>query len=133
MPKLKWKDDEVVECLGVLPEIEEFFSSHSFSRVFGLIRLELTVWENESLVAVSIFEDQGTDPFLDLCFIVRDRVEFVSETESTSIRFHDSVVVTSRFWQIYDEDRRDWFDTRLLPTKIGFELSSFPKFGFRVF
>jgi len=98
-----------------------------------LIRLELTVWENESLVAVSIFEDQGTDPFLDLCFIVRDRVEFVSETESTSIRFHDSVVVTSRFWQIYDEDRRDWFDTRLLPTKIGFELSSFPKFGFRVF
>ena len=133
MPKLKWKDDEVVECLGVLREIEELFSSHSFSRVFGLIRLELTVWENESLVAVSIFEDQGTDPFLDLCFIVRDRVEFVSETESTSIRFHDSVVVTSRFWQIYDEDRRDWFDTRLLPTKIGFELSSFPKFGFRVF
>ena len=133
MPKLKWKEHEVVECLGVLPETDEFFSSHSFSRFFCSIRLALTVWDNESLVAISLFEDQKTDPFLDLCFIVRDRVEFVSEAEFTSLRFHDSVVVTSRFWQIYEEDRRAWFDTKLLPIKIGFELSSFPKFGFRVF
>ncbi len=132
MPELKWKDHEVVECLGVMPETDEFFTSHSFQRVFDSIRLELTIWENESLVAVSLFEDQKTDPFLDLCFIVRDRVEFVSEAEFSSLRFHDSVVVTSRIWQIYDEDKRDWFDTKLLPTKIGFELATFPKFKFKV-
>ncbi len=132
MPKLRWKDYEVVECLGVMPETDEFFTSHYFQKVFGSIRLELTIWENESLIAVSLFEDQTTEPFLDLCFIVRDHVEFVSETEFSSLRFHDSVIVTSRFWQIYDEDKSDWFDTRLLPTRIGFELTTFPKFEFGV-
>ena len=132
MPELKWKEHEIVECLGVLPETNDFFTSHSFSRAFSSIHLELTIWKNERLIAVSLFEDRKTDPFLDLCFIVRDRVVFVSEVEFSSLRFHASVVVTSRFWQIYDEAKKDWFDTKFLPTKIGFELTTFPKFEFRV-
>lgn len=133
MPELKWKDYEVVECLGVLPETDEFFTSHYFQKVFGSIRLGLTIWENESLIAVSLFEDQTTEPFLDLCFIVRDRIEFVSEAKFSSLRFHDTVIVSSRFWRIYDEDKSDWFDTKLLSTRICFELITVPKFEFKVY
>jgi hypothetical protein len=133
MPELKWKDNEVIECLGVLPETDEFFTSHLFRKVFGLVRLELTIWENESLVALSLFEEHGSDPFIDLSFIVRDRIEFVTQVEYSSLRFHNSVVVTGRFWRIHDEDKNDWFDTKLLPTNIGFELATYPKFEFKVF
>lgn len=132
MSELNWKDHEVIECLGVLPKTDEFFTSHFFSRVFGTIRLEMTIWENESLIALNLFENQKIDAFLGLFFIVRDRVEFVSEADFNGLRFHDSVIVTSRFWQIYDEERRDWFDSELLPTKICFELATFPRFEFKV-
>lgn len=133
MPELKWKDYEVVECLCILPETDEFFTSHWFVKRFGPLRLELTIWENESLVAVHLFQGVDTTPFFDLSFIVRDCIEFVSEAEFTCLRFRNSVIVNSRFWQIDEEDKQDWFDTRLLPTNIGFELTSYPNFEFKVF
>ena len=133
MPELKWNDHEVVECLGVLPETDEFFASHYFKKSFGQIRLELTIWQNESLVALSLFDATGTSAFLDLDFIVRDRIEFRNETKFASLRFHDAVLVSSRFWMIYDEVKHDLFDAAKIPTKLGFELSTYPKLEFKVF
>ena len=133
MPTLKWNEHEVVECLGVLAETDEFFCSHSFVRAWDSIRLELTIWQLESTVACSLFNGSAPSPFLALHFIVRDRIEFVNRPEFASLKFHDAVVVKSRFWLEHDESHHNWFDQELFPTEIGFELTAHPNFEFKVF
>jgi len=123
MPILKWNSNDVVECLGVLPESDEFFGSQTFRKSFDSIRMEMTVWESESLVALSLFEGSG-NPFLDLSFIVRDRIELVTESPVSSLRFHNSVVVSSEFWLYDDEGKPEVVNTTNLSTKPSFKFNN---------
>ena len=133
MPKLDWREHEVIECLGVLPEFEEFFTSHSFRGTLGQLQFLITIWQDESLVGISLFNESEEFPFFTLHFIVRDRIEFVDDRDFVSLRFHDSVVVTSRFWNENDEGHGDLFDKNIFPTNIGFELFTHPRFELNVF
>lgn len=129
MPQLKWNEYEVIECLGVLPEKEEFFTSHSFrTKEDGLI-LEMTVWQYESLVAISLLKENDDKPFFTLYFIVRDEIRFVNEKDFAGLQFRDVVVVPIRFW-IYENP--DLFDKTIYPTNLNFQLNVYPQFEFKV-
>jgi hypothetical protein len=132
MPVLKWNEHDLVEALGVLPQRDEFFASHTFSKVFGSIRLELTIYPFESLVALSIFDSTAMPPFLDLSFIVRDQIVLNTEKEYSSLVFHDAVIVSNQFWQSEPEDKRAWFDRSTTATDLSVELVAYPSFAIRI-
>jgi hypothetical protein len=129
MPELKWNENEVIECLGVLPEKEDFFESHNFKiQKDGLI-LEMTIWQYESLVALSIFKENNDKPFLTLYFIVRNEIKFINEKDFASLQFCDVVVVPIRFW-MYESP--DLFDKKNCATKLNIELTVYPQLEFKV-
>ena len=82
MPQLKWNEDDFIECLGVLPKTDEYFCSHSFVVIKDNLKLELTLWQYESLVAISLSQGNRQDAFLTLYFIVRENIKFLNEKNS---------------------------------------------------
>ena len=132
MPELRWNEYEVIECLGVLPEKEEFSTSHYFKLAKDGLILEMTIWQHESCVALSFSKEDAEKPFITFYFIVRGRVEFVNERNFASLRFLDSVLVSSRFWMYDREKTGDYFKKDFFPKEADFELTVHPHFEFKV-
>lgn len=131
MRELKWNQFEIVECLGAVPEYDEFFNSFTFSNVLDDLAVQLTVWPWESSVALTIAKDEDSDPFLSLIFAVRDEVVLIKEKEFMSLQFRDSVLVSSKFWQ-YEKDEIEKYLNLETIMKTEFELETFPRLAFRV-
>jgi hypothetical protein len=132
MPELKWNEYDFIECFGVLPEKEEFFTSHYFRVVKDELLLEMTIWQYESCIAISISKATDKIPFFSVHFLVRDEVVFINEKESAHLKFQDCILVSSRFW-MYEERMKlsdkqsDYFDKETFPEKLDFELHSYPR------
>jgi hypothetical protein len=127
MPELIWNEHEVIECLGVLPETEEFFSSHYFRLTKNELLLEITIWQYESFIAVSISKETDKEPFITLYFIVRDIVEFVSAKDFSSLKFRNCVIVSNEFWMFEEDEKNNYFDKDKFPTELDIELCIYPK------
>lgn len=131
MPELKWNETDVIECLGVLPETDEFFSSHSFLLNKDGLFINITIWQIESLVALSIAKDSKAVPFLDIHFVVRDRIDFINEKDYSSLIFRDCIVVSDQFWMYYKSDKNDVFDKTAFTWVTDLELTVYPGFHFK--
>lgn len=129
MPELKWNEYEVIECLGVLPEKEEFFTSHYFRLIENNLILEMTIWQYESLVAISISKETDEKPFITLYFIVRNEIRFINKKDFAALEFCDVVVVPIRFWMY---ENPDLFDKKVFATNFNFELTIYPQLEFKV-
>ena len=127
MPALKWNEYEFIECLGVLPEKEEFFTSHYFRLVKDDLLFEMTIWQYDSCIAVSISKADDEKSFITIHFLVRDKAVFVNEKTSMKLRFQDCMIVSNRFWMSRDDDKKDYFDKSKFPTKLDIELYTYPK------
>jgi hypothetical protein len=126
MPELRWNEYEVIECLGVLPEEEEFFASHYFRLIKDGLLLEMTIWQYESCIAISASKETDEKPFITLYFLVRDKVTFINEKNSAALKFQDCIVVSSRFWMYREDENKDYFDKNIFPGKLDFELHVYP-------
>ncbi len=127
MSELIWNEYEVIECLGVLPETEEFFTSYYFRLIKNGLVLEMTIWQFESCIAISISKETGDKPFVTIYILVRDKISFVSEKNSSYLVFRDCVVVSSRFWMHRDEESKDYFNKNIFPSELDFELHVYPE------
>jgi len=127
MPELVWNEYEVIECLGVLPETEEFFTSHYFKLIKNELVLAMTIWQIESCVAISISKETDSKPFVTIYILVRDKISFVNEKKSSYLVFRDCIVVSSEFWMHTDEEFINYFDKNIFPSKLDFELHVYPK------
>ncbi len=132
MPQLKWYEYEVIECLGVLPEQEEFFESHHFKLAKGGLILELTIYEYESLITFSLFKQTSNKPFLTLTFIIRDEIKFINEKDSASLLFKNCILVSDQFWMYQGNEGKDLFDKTKFATELDIELTVYPHLGFKV-
>jgi hypothetical protein len=132
MPDLKWNEQELIECLGVLPETDEFYCSHRFKLNLENLRLDLTLWQYESLVSIELYNEPEESPFVSLCFIVRDRIAFMNEKNTSALGFYDCAFVDGRFWRIRDREF-DLFGIERLPVKLNLLLSTYPKIEFKAF
>ncbi|MGG6295805.1 hypothetical protein ACQ4M4_15560 [Leptolyngbya sp. AN02str] len=59
---LKWNQHEFIECLEVLPEIEEDGTSHLFRVAKDGLRLELAVFQYEADICVEIYKEGLESP-----------------------------------------------------------------------
>ena len=112
---------------------DEFFCSpHSFTIIKDGLKVELTLWQDESLVAISIYQESNPKPFIEFNFIVRDKIKFLNEKASSQLIFCDCVFVENRFWRNSEENELDFFNTDKIRTKTDFVLSTYPKLEFRI-
>ena len=132
MPQLKWNEYDFIECLGVLPQTDEYFCSHSFVVIKDNLKLELTLWQYESLVAISLSQGNRQDAFLTLYFIVRENIKFLNEKNSSVLKFCDCIFVENRFWLSSEDNKIDYFDESKIPTKTNLLLSIYPKLEFKI-
>ena len=132
MPELKWNECDFIECLGVLPQTDEYFCSHSFVVIKDNLKLELTLWQYESLVSISLSKENRQAAFLTLYFIVREAVKFLNEKGFSALKFCDCVFVESRFWMNSEEYKIDFFDKNKVPTETNLLLSTYPKLEFKI-
>lgn len=58
MPQLKWDETEFIECLEILPTVEDYSVSHVFEIKKDALILQLTVWQYESVVQLAVFREQ---------------------------------------------------------------------------
>jgi hypothetical protein len=129
MPQLKWNEYDFVECLGVLPKTEEYETDHFFRlKQDGLI-VEMTIWQYESLIAISITQDKTEKPFLTFFFVVRDEVKFRNDKEGSRLEFIDSVIVPLRFYHLSEGNV---FEKANYPTDISIELWIYPKLEIKI-
>lgn len=131
MRELKWNQFEFVECLGTVPIFDEFFNSFTFSNVFDGLALQLTVWPEERTVAISIATVTEEQPVLSLNFVVLDQITFIKEKEFMSLKFRDSVLVSTRFWQNEKDEIEEYLNLETT-MKADFELSTFPRLALKV-
>ncbi len=127
MPELICNEYEVIECLGVLPETEEFFTSHYFRLTKNELLLEITIWQHESCITISISKETDEKPFITIYFIVRDSLEFVNAKNFASLKFHNCVIVSSRFWMYQEDRKKNYFDKDIFPTELDIELCIYPR------
>ncbi len=123
MPELKWREYDFVECLGILPERDEFFESHFFRMEKDDLVLEVTVWQYESVVAISLSQVSNRRCFITIYFAVRNKIEFVNEKNSAILRFCDIITVPNRFFYLED---KDVFDRDKVKNNQNLELCIYP-------
>jgi hypothetical protein len=129
MPELKWNQYDFIECLGVLPEVEEYETNHFFKLEKDGLILEMTIWQYESLIAVSLIQKEAEKPFLTFFFVVRDEIKFRNDKESSYLEFIDSVIVPLRFYHL---SQGDVFNKANYPTDISIELWTYPQLEIKV-
>lgn len=132
MPELNWNEYDFIECLGVIPETDDYFCSHEFTVEKDNLILEITVYQNESFVAISLTQRDANKPFINLCFIVREKIEFKNKKGFSVLKFIDIVFVESRFWMERQEKRRNYFDKEITIVGNILEVSMYPKFEIKV-
>ena len=64
MPQLVWNPIDLLSMLGVLPTVEEDAVSHHNTLVRHPLRLELTLWQYDSDVALQLFVVALPEPVL---------------------------------------------------------------------
>lgn len=76
---LKWNEYEFIECLGVLPEVEQDGLSHHFRVEKNGLRLDLIVFQYDADIRLELYQ-QGLDtPIFQTQIMSCPGVKYVSE------------------------------------------------------
>ena len=129
MPELKWNDYEVIECLGVLPEIDDYSTGHHFKVEKSGLMLEMSIWQYESLIAISLYQTISEKPFITLWFVVRDKIRYINDKRGSFLEFTDFLIVKNRAYYI---EEGDVFVESKFPMKLNLELTIEPEIYFRI-
>lgn len=125
MPELKWNQYDFIECFGVLPIYEEEYDVFTLFEVKREnLKLELSVWQHESLFSISLFQNKEENPFIRFYFVVRDKVRFINDKRGRYLEFSDCIIVESRFYYI---ETGELFNNNSFPRHLNIELIVDPK------
>lgn len=114
MPQLNWNEYEFIECLEVLPDVEDGVR-HEFVVQRAGLKLLVTVWQLESIVQLLLRQTDQELPLIDLALVVRDKVRHLKGPDATEcLDFLDVLLAPSRFSYV-DCPRRNWFNPAELP------------------
>ncbi len=95
MPQMEWDETDVLTCLKVLPEVEEFGTSYHYETRQEELTLSVRIWPHESIVAVSLSHQEATCASWTLA--VRGFVRRVCDNAGERLEFCDCMIVSSRF------------------------------------
>lgn len=119
MPELQWDELDFLECLEVVPQVEEYGISYSYEVHRDSLRLLVTVWPMESAVQWTLWQASIETPLLDFALFVRGAVRHINDKRGEYLEFQDCVVAPNRFWQIEAGDVFDSGNFAGLTAEIG--------------
>lgn len=96
MPGLKWNEYDFVECLGVLPEIDDYETGHHFTVKKENLTLVISIWQYDCLFEFSLFQNDFEKPFMNFYLSVREEVKFVNHKQSSYLIFRDCAIVSPK-------------------------------------
>lgn len=96
MPQLKWNEHEFIECLGVLPEVDDYETGHHFRIEKNGLILALSVWQLDSLFEFSLYQIGWEKSFLNFYLSVREEVKFVKDKRGSYLSFRDCSIVSPK-------------------------------------
>jgi hypothetical protein len=120
MPELSWDETEILNFLGVVPEVEEYGVSYHYTLLQSPHRLELTIWPMRSDIYVSLYSEGSEQPLVDLKLLACSGVRAVRDKRGSFAEFGAGNIFSGR----YD---------RLSPMPYGFRLWVLPHFRIQPF
>ena len=116
MPQLEWSEYAFIECLEVLPAVEEHATEHEFRVVQPDLTLVVTLWQFESVVAIELTRTGSGAPLITFVLVVRGSARHLKRPGTECIEFADAVIVPSRFSYLeYRQKRVDLYDAKQMP------------------
>lgn len=97
MPKLKWNVYDFVECLGVLPEIDDYETGHHFTIEKDDLNLVLSIWQYDGLFQISLYQSKIEIPIISFYLAVRDEVKYINDKRGSYLTFQNCSVVASDY------------------------------------
>jgi hypothetical protein len=97
MPQLQWDHYAFIECLEVIPTVEEDDVSHYFQVERDDLKLDLTVWQYESTLQLDLWHKRFTEPIIGFALAVRSGVKHLKAAGAECLQFCDCVIVPGPF------------------------------------
>ncbi|MEM9997298.1 MAG: hypothetical protein AAF809_06320 [Bacteroidota bacterium] len=111
MPLLNWDPTDVIECLEVLPDEEEYGIRYGFTCTADGLRLQMDVWPLESMVAISVKREGLTESGVTFWLYVRGRVRQVKDKSGSELRFENVLPLPlGSFYDPYTLDQLGRFE-----------------------
>lgn len=129
MPELRWNEYEVIECLDVLPKVDDYKTGHHFKVEKNGLILEMSIWQIESFLTISLFQEKTDNPFLTIWFVVRDEIRYIKTKHSSLLEFSDFLIIKNRGYYI---EEGDVFVESKFPMKLNLELTVEPEISIRI-
>jgi hypothetical protein len=87
MPHFTWNETDLIECLGVIPEVEAHGIQHRFVVPREGLRLVVTVSQYDGDVAIELYRDPGDQYLFHARLIGCPGVRFVRNTRGDYLEF----------------------------------------------
>lgn len=113
MPEFVWNEYEFIECLGVMPEVDEYSVSHTFKVERDGLRLELNVSQYDGDVYLYLYREGVGPPVFKMWLVDCEGVRYVRDKGGDFLEFAPAKSFGSR----YDERS---------PASFGFRVSVDP-------
>jgi len=94
---LTWGPTDFLECLGVLPTEEEHGISHSYSLAKDGMRLELSVYQYDGDIYLTLWRDGVESPVVDVRLFKCDAARWVHDQRGNYLEFGAGRLFGGRF------------------------------------
>jgi hypothetical protein len=81
MPEFRWDETDLIEYLGVLPTIDEYETGHHFVVRRGDMRLELSIYQYDAEVRLSLVREGSPAPLVTVRLIDCPEVRLMRNRE----------------------------------------------------
>lgn len=94
---LRWNPTDVLTCLGVPPETEDQDLSHGYSVTKLALRLDLTIFQHEGDVYITISSEGANDPVIDFQLRGCDACRWVNDERGSYLEFASGQLFGGRY------------------------------------
>jgi hypothetical protein len=119
VPELQWDETDFIECLEVVPEVEEYKTSYVFAVLRNDLRMLLTVRPHESAIQVTLCQEGSGRSLMDFALFVRGKTRYIHEY----LELADCVVGPNTSWYL---EVGDPFDPARFPAGLTVEIGIKP-------
>jgi hypothetical protein len=88
---MKWDETDFLDCLEVFPEIEEDDVSYAYKVMKNGMVLTVVVWPWESLVLMSLRQQEMETSIIEILLCVREGVRYIKDKRGNYLEFQDCV------------------------------------------
>jgi hypothetical protein len=97
MPLLTWDPFDLVAALGVIPDHDEYETSHQYLIEQGSISLKLTIWQYDSDVEIQVWERSLPNPIIKYAMLGCPGIRVIDDKRGKFVEFAASNTFTGRY------------------------------------